>query len=613
MRHFKRQWLLCATLLCAVGLDIPAPAAEQARLPGAPGPAPSEAAPAAPASATLTAREITNYVPVTDAMLKAPKPEDWLMYRGNYAGWGYSPLDKINKANVRTLQLAWSRAMAPGDNEITPIVYNGVMYLANPNDVIQAIDAATGDLLWEYKHPLPPRDQLHNHQGEHKRSLALYGNFVVFVTFDNIVVGLDARTGKRVWATPRGGDGYVTNSSGVIVANGMIVAGSTANGYGGGYVSGHDARNGEELWRKEVIPHPGEPGDETWAGTPFESRWHTGVWGHITYDPDLDLVYYGSSGVAPASEAQRNAPGATMAGTDTRFAVHPKTGEIVWRHQTLPRDNWDQECTFEMMVINTAVNPDPNASGMMAINPDARKGPRKTITGIPCKTGIAWSFDAANGEFLWAKQTVQQNLVAAIGPKGQVTVNEDMVMKDVTKTYNICPTYEGGRDWPMGAYSPKTNVMFVPMSNLCIDVKTKPNMPTPAQGYNTAATARFPAGKDKIGRIDAISVETGKTVWSWETRVANYSPVLATAGGLLFNGGMDRYLRAHDVDTGNVLWQTRLPAQTVGGTISFSVGGRQYIAISAGGGALAALQVGMTPEADMTPGSNAIYVFALPQ
>ena len=590
-----RQSLLGAALLCAAT------------------PVSSAQAPASAANQTLTVKEITNFVPVTDAILRAPKPDDWLMYRGNYAGWGYSPLDKINKTSVKNLQLVWSRAMAPGDNEITPIVYNGVMYLANPNDVIQAIDAATGDLLWEYKHPLPSRDQLHNHQGEHKRSLALYGNFVVFVTFDNIVVGLDAKTGKRVWANPRGGDGFVTNSSGVIVANGMIVAGSTANGYGGGYVTGHDARNGEELWRKEVIPHPGEPGDETWAGTAFENRWHTGVWGHITYDPDLDLVYYGSSGAGPASEAQRGTMGGTMAGTDTRFAVHPKTGEIVWRHQTLPRDNWDQECTFEMMVINTAVNPDARAGGMLSINPDAKKGPRKTLTGIPCKTGIAWSFDAATGEFLWAKQTTAQNLVANIDPKGKVTVNEDMVMKDVTKTYSICPTYAGGRDWPMGAYSPKTNVFFVPLTNLCIDVKTKPDTPTPAQGYNTSATGKFAPGKDKVGRIDAISAETGRTVWSWETRVSNYSPVLATGGGLLFNGGMDRYLRALDVDNGKVVWQTRLPSQVVGGAVTYAVNGRQYVAVSAGGGALANLQVGMTPEADMTSGSNAIYVFALGQ
>jgi len=597
MRYSFRASLLSTVLLCAIG---PAGYAAQA--------------PAGNAAAnTLTVKPVANFVPVTDAMIRAPKPEDWLMYRGNYAGWAYSQLDKINKTNVKNLQLVWSRAMAPGDNEITPIVYNGVMYIANPNDVIQAIDATSGDLLWEYKHPLPPRDALHNHQGEHKRSLALYGNFIIFVSFDNIVVGLDARTGQRMWQQARGGDGYVTNSSGVLVANGMVIAGSTANGYGGGYISGHDAKNGEELWRKEVIPHPGEPGDETWGGSPFEKRWHTGIWGHITYDPDLDLVYYGSSGVAPASEAQRNAPGATLAGTDTRFAVHPKTGEIVWKHQTLPRDNWDQECTFEMMVINTPVNPDASAAGMLSINPDARKGPRKTITGIPCKTGIAWSFDAANGEFLWAKQTVEQNLVAKIDPKGLVTVNEDMVMKDVTKTYAICPTYAGGRDWPMGAYSPKSNVFFVPLTNLCINVKTKPDTPTPAQGYNTTAVGRFATGKDKVGRIDAISAETGKTVWSWETRVSNYSPLLATAGGLLFNGGLDRYLRALDADNGQVIWQSRLPSQTVGGAVTYAVNGRQYVAISAGGGALAGLQMGMTKEADMTSGSNAVYVFALPQ
>ena len=312
--------------------------------------------------------------------------------------------------------------------------------------MIQAIDAATGDLLWEYRHPLPPRESFHSTHGQRKRSIALYGDYVYTITWNNIVVALDARTGERVWQTDRGGDLFVSNSTGPIVANGVVVAGSTCQVAGHGcYVTGHDARTGRELWRNEMIPRPGEPGDETWAGSPFESRWMTGVWGHLTYDPELDLVYYGSSAVGPASEAQRNMPGATMAGTNTRFAVRPRTGEVIWKHQVLPRDNWDQECTFEMMVINTPVNPDP-AAGMLSVNPDARRGPRKTLTGIPCKTGIAWSFDAATGEFLWAKPTNEQNLVAQIDSKGLVTVNEDVVLKEVGKTYSICPTYGGGRD-----------------------------------------------------------------------------------------------------------------------------------------------------------------------
>jgi alcohol dehydrogenase (cytochrome c) len=569
--------------------------------------------PATPPPPTKTLRAVSNFVPATDQTMRSPKPEDWMVHRGNYQAWGYSPLDKINKANVKTLQLVWSRAMEPGINQASPLVYNGVMYIGNPGDVIQAIDAATGDLMWEYRHPLPPAEKFRNNIGQRKRSIALYGDYVYTVTWDNIVVALEARTGKLAWKTDRGGDFFVSNSMGPIVANGVVVAGSTCQVAGHGcYVTAHDAKTGKELWRNEMIPRPGQPGDETWAGSPFESRWMTGVWGQLTYDPDLDLVYYGSTGVGPASEAQRKMPGATMAGTNTRFAVRPKTGEIVWKHQVLPRDNWDQECTFEMMIINTPVNPE--ATGMLSVNPNARRGPRKTLTGVPCKTGIAWSFDAASGEFLWAKATTEQNLVAKIDPKGFVTVNEDAVLKELGKTYHVCPTYNGGRDWPQGAYNPKSNVMFVPLTNLCIDTAARMDRgPDPSFVYNTNNTAKFATGKDKVGRIDAISVETGKTLWTWETRVTNYSPILATGSGLLFNGSMDRYLRALDADNGKVLWQTRLAGQAVGGTVSYSVNGRQYIATTAGGGPIAAGGVGMTPEADTTSGGNALYVFALPQ
>jgi alcohol dehydrogenase (cytochrome c) len=572
---------------------------------------------AAPQSPTRTIRAVTNLNPITDEMLRSPKPEDWLLYRGNYQGWGYSPLTQINRANVKNLQLVWSRVMEDGSNEITPVIHDGVMYLGNPGDVIQAIDAATGDLLWQYRHPLPPKEHFPIALGQSKRSISLYGDRVIFATWDNTIVALDAKTGERVWETKRGGDLYVQNSSGPVVANGIVVAGSTCQVAAFGcYVTGHDVRSGEELWRNELIPHPGQPGDETWGGAPFEKRWMTGVWGLLTYDPELDLVYYGSSGAGPASEAQRGTIGGTMAGTDTRFAVKPRTGEIVWKHQTLPRDNWDQECTFEMMVINSPVNPDPNAQGMLSVNPDARKGPRKTLTGVPCKTGIAWSFDAATGEFLWAKQTVQQNLISRIDPKGLVTVNEDSILKDVNKTYRICPTYTGGRDWPMGAYNPQTNVMFVPLFNACIDSKARTDREIDAKYvYNTTNTLRFPDGKDKAGRIDAISVETGRTLWSWETRGVDYSPILATGSGLLFNGAMDRYLRALDADTGQVVWQTRLPAIVSGGAATYSVNGRQYIAVAAGGAGRNGLgnYRAMVPDVDMADGGNAIYVFALPQ
>jgi len=566
-------------------------------------------------SSTTTQRTVSNFVTVTDQMMRAPKPEDWMMHRGNYQAHGYSPLEQINKTNVKGLQLVWARVMEPGINEMTPLVYNGVMYLGNPGDVIQAIDATNGDLMWEYRHPLPAMTSFKANHGQRKRSIALSGDNVYFATWDNFIVALEARTGKLAWQTNRGGDFYVSNSSGPIVVGGIVVAGSTCQvAPHGCYVTGHDAKTGEELWRNTMIPRPGQPGDETWAGSPFESRWMTGVWGQLTYDPELDLVFYGSSAVGPASETQRNMPGATMTGTNTRFAVKPKTGEVVWRHQVLPRDNWDQECTFEMMVINSPVNPDASAAGMLSVNPDARRGPRKTLTGIPCKTGIAWSFDAANGEFLWAKQTVEQNLVSRIDPKGFVTVNEAAVLKEVGKYYHVCPTFNGGRDWPSSAYNPKSNVMYVQLLNLCIDLRARADRDAAPQFvYNVDANTKFASGRDKVGRIEAISVETGKTVFTYENRASNYSPVLATGGGLLFNGSMDRYLRAIDAENGQVLWQTRLASQAAGGTITYSVNGRQYIAIPAGGGGINAAAVKMTPEVDSVSGGNAVYVFALPQ
>ncbi len=332
MRYPIRHLLLSIALLCVVG------ARGDAQAPAQDAPPPQKTVP--------------NFVPVTDAMLRSPKPEDWLLYRGNYQGWGYSPLEQINKGNVKNLQLVWSRMMAPGLNEITPIVHDGVMYLGNPGDVIQAIDAGTGDLFWEYRHPLPAREEFPAIHGQRKRSISLYGDKVIFATWNNFIVGLDARTGRRVWQSNRGGNLFVQNSSGPIVMNGVVVAGSTCQVAGFGcYVTGHNVTDGEEVWRNEMIPRAGQPGYDTWGGAPFDKRWMTGVWGLLTYDPDLDLVYYGSSGAGPASEAQRGTIGGTMAGTNTRFAVKPKTGEVVWKHQTLPRDNWDQECTFEMMII----------------------------------------------------------------------------------------------------------------------------------------------------------------------------------------------------------------------------------------------------------------------
>jgi alcohol dehydrogenase (cytochrome c) len=565
---------------------------------------------------TISPHPLQSYAPVTDAVLTKPDPADWIMMRGNYQGWGFSTLKQIDKTNVKGLQLVWARTMEAGINEATPIVHNGVMFLGNPNDVVQAIDATSGELLWQYRRNLPPLQAFRgNFWGQRKRSIFLYDDKLYTVTKDNFLVALDAKTGKELWEVNRGGDLYATNTTGPIVVNGVVIAGSNCQEAPFGcFVTGNDAATGKELWRNNVIPKKGEPGDETWGGVPFEQRWMTGVWGPITYDPELNMAFYGSSGVGPASEAQRHAIGASLAGTDTRFAVDPATGKIIWKHQVLPEDNWDQECTFEMMPIATPVHPDAGATGMMAMGRRATSAGRKTLTGVPCKTSIMWSFDEAKGDFLWAKSTVFQNLVSSIDAKGKVTVNPDQVMRDINKVYHQCPTHSGGRDWPFAAYSPQTNVMYVQLQNLCTDYKVRAdNIPSkPGDQYNTSGKPMVADGSTNIGRLDAISVETGKTLWSWETPASNYSPVLATAGGLLVNGGMDRYLRAFDQTDGKVLWQTRLGSQVFGAPVTFSMAGRQYIAVAAGGG-YNTVSPTVRPDIDQASGGNMVYVFALPQ
>ncbi len=557
--------------------------------------------------------QITDYVPVTDEMLANPPAEDWLTYRQNLQGWGFSPLDQINVDNVDGLQLVWSRAMESGSNEGTALVHDGVMFVANPRDVIQAIDAISGELIWEYRRQLPPVAEL-NALGEHTRSVSLYEDLIIYVSWDNAIVALDAATGQVAWETPRGEADLIGNSSGPIIADGVVIAGSTCQFAGFGcYVTGHDASSGEELWRNYLIPRAGEPGDDTWGGAPFESRWMTGVWGGISYDPETGLVYYGSSGAGPASETVRGTPGGSMAGTNTRFAVDPATGEVAWSHQVLPRDNWDQECTFEMINVTSPVNPNPDAQGMLAVNTETSSEARRLHVGVPCKTAVTWAFDAETGEFIYAKETTEQNLIDSVDPEsGLVEINEELVLTEVFETYAMCPTFIGGRDWPTTAYNPENNVLYVPLNNMCADVTPFTDEPIPADVYATENVNYVTPGMENVGRIDAINIETGDTVWTYEQPAGLYAPILATAGDLLFTGGYDRYFRAIDQASGEVVWQTRLPATVHGHATSFAVDGTQYIAVMSGGALAGGEFLGVNPDIDATTGSNALFVFALP-
>jgi alcohol dehydrogenase (cytochrome c) len=553
--------------------------------------------------------------PVTDAMLRNPAPADWLMWRRTLNSWGYSPLDQINKTNVGQLTMVWSRPLTAGIQEGTPLVHDGVMFMPNPLDVIQAIDAATGDPIWEYRRSLPEDIGKSVPFPAINRNVAIYGNTIIDTSADDYVYALDVGTGTLVWETQilNHREHAAQQTSGPIVANGRVISGRGCEPTGGPdacVITAHDARTGKELWRRRTIPATGEKGDETWGDVPFESRWHVGTWMVPSYDPELDLIYFGTSVTSPA-------PKFLLAGNSRQYLYHDSTlalradsGAIAWYYQHLV-DHWDLDHPFERLLVDTAVS--PSRDQVPWINPRLKSGEkRRVMTGIPGKTGVVYTLDRQTGEFLWARPTIQQNVVDDVdGATGAVTVNPETTFTASGQSRFVCPSLNGGKNWQAGAYSPLTNTMYYPLQNTCMTATAQIDKPTLASLYGFASKNQIAPGTDNVGTIHAISVETGRTVWKYEQRAATQS-LVATGGRLLFGGDANGRFRAFDQDTGKVLWEVNLGSQVTGYPISYSVDGRQYVAVSTGGSLATGGTNGLTPE--LRPGSaNNLFVFALPK
>ena len=559
--------------------------------------------------------QVKPFTPVTDAVLQNPDPADWLMWRRTLDSWGYSPLDEVNRDNVDELRMVWSRALTTGrQQQGTPLVYDGVMYMPNPRDVIQAIDAATGDLIWEYRRDRPDdlADYMIGSLIDTNRNLAIYGNLIIDTSADDYVFALDALTGQLVWETqildykvhP------ANQTSGPIIANGKVVSGRSCAPKGGPnacVIVAHDATTGAELWRRRLIPAPGEPGNDTWGGVPFEDRKHVGAWMVPSYDLALNLVYIGTSVTSPAPKFMLGGINNKHLYHNSTLALDADTGEIVWYYQHL-NDHWDLDHPFERLLVDTAVTPD--ATAVDWINPRLRPGGmRKVITGIPGKTGVVYTLDRETGEFLWATPTVTQNVISNIdGATGAVTENSEVVFTGEGQEVLACPHAVGGKDWEAGAYSPLTNTMYYPLRNVCARMMAS----TEGGSALYALTMRGQAapGTDQIGTVRAISVETGVTAWTYQQRAATMS-LVATGGGLVFGGDVNGRFRALDHETGEVLWEINLGSPVTGFPISYAVDGTQYVVVSTGNSITTAALGVLTPELQPSSGNN-LFVFALP-
>jgi len=486
--------------------------------------------------------------------------------------------------------------------------------MPNPRDVIQAIDAVTGDLIWEHRRDNPEDvyEKIAGFLSENNRNVAIYDRLIIDTSVDDHVFALDARSGDVVWDTEV--LDYTTHpaiqGSGPIIANGRVISGRSCLEPGGPdacVITAHDALTGAELWRRRTIPGPGEPGDETWGDVPFEERKHVGAWMVPSYDPELNLIYIGTSVTSPA-------PKFMLGGVENRHLYHNSTlaldadtGQIAWHYQHL-NDHWDLDHPFERLLVDTLVAPDPAAVDW--INPRLRPGERrKVITGIPGKTGLVYTLDRATGEFLWATPTVAQNVITHIdGATGAVTENGETVFTGLGQEVLSCPSWMGGKDWEAGAYSPLTNTMYYPLRNTCARVLS--TMDGGLAIYRLAARFQLAPGTDQLGTVRAISVETGRTRWIHEQRAGTMS-LVATGGGLVFGGDVNGRFRAFDQTTGDVLWEINIGSPVTGFPIAYAVNGRQYVAVSTGSAATASGLMGLTPELRPSAGNN-LFVFALP-
>ena len=550
------------------------------------------------AAAAVQAQD-RDFAPVTDAMLENPDPADWLSWRRTLDGWGYSPLDQITTDNAHRLQLAWSWGVAAGSQQTTPLVHDGVMYLANPGEIVQALDAVTGELLWEYRRDAASAGGSGARPaGGRHRNIAIYQDKIYLNSTDAHIVAIDARTGAEVWDTDVGGGVGYRYSSGSIVADGKVISGLTGCGLYRDdtcYIVGLDAETGGELWRTSTIARPGERGGDTWGDLPVMFRAGSDSWIPGSYDPITRTLFHGTSQAKPWARAARGTDGDALY-TNSTLALDPDTGAMKWYYQHLPGETLDMDEVFERILVDY--------------------DGRRSVFSMG-KIAVLWELDLETGRFRSAKDLGYQT-VADIDPtSGQVAYREG-TNPVLGEEVFWCPSTSGFKSWRAMSYHPATEAFYIP---LILNCETGVFGPVEMrEGGGGAGPVRrtnhfHPDSPDQLGEFLALSMRTGEVLWRHRFRTPINSAALTTGGGLAVAGDWDRHLYVFDAANGEILWQTRMPTSVQGFPISYAAGGRQYLAVPVGtGGASWTSQIPqqLTPEKRRPVGANAIFVFALP-
>jgi len=517
-----------------------------------------------------------------DRLLNAPKePQNWLTYSGSNMSQRYSPLTQITPENVKNLELQWVyQARSLEKFEATALVVDGIMYTVQaPNDVI-ALDAVTGRVFWTYQ--FTPSPAARPCCGRVNRGLAILGDTLFMGTIDAHLIAIDAKNGKPLWDTTvaKADAGYAITHAPLVVKDKVIVG--TAGGEYGirGFIAAYDVRTGKEAWRFYTIPGPGEPGHETWAG----DSWRTGgasVWMTGSYDPQSNLTYWGVGNPGPDYNGDLR-KGDNLY-SDSVVALDADTGKLKWYYQFSPHDEFD----YDSVQV-------PVLADMQWREKDGQMRPRKLMLWAN-RNGLFYALDRTTGEFLMGKPFVEVTWMNGFDEKGRpMRVPGKVATPEGTL---IFPGNHGGTNWNNPAFSPRTGLFYVGVwAGYSSVFKKEDDEYTEGRRYvGGGQRSAIPGGAttpvpptnlrnetEGYGAIRALDAATGERKWEFKMNDVTDAGILATASDLLFSGGREGYFFALDARNGALLWKALVGGTVASGPMTYSVGGRQYVAVAAG-------------------------------
>ena len=513
-----------------------------------------------------------------DRIVRADKePQNWLTYSGGFQSQRYSTLTQITPDNVKNLELQWVyQARSLEKFEATALVVDGILYTVQaPNDVL-ALDAVTGRIFWVYSYTPAPESR--PCCGRINRGLAVVGDTLFMGTIDAHLVAIDTKNGKPLWNTTvaKAESGYALTHAPLVVKDKVIVG--TAGGEYGirGFIAAYNVKTGKEVWRFYTVPGPGEPGNETWGG----DSWKTGggsIWVTGSYDPASNLTYWGVGNPGPDWNGDPR-PGDNLY-TDSVVALDADTGKLKWYYQFSPHDEFD----YDSVQV-------PVLADMQWTGKDGVKRPRKVMMWAN-RNGLFYVLDRTSGEFLLGKPFVEVNWMNGFDEKGRpMRVTGKVPTPEGTLIY---PGNQGGTNWYSPSYSPHTGLFYIPTwaDYSSIYVKGPQEYEEGRQYGGGFPRSAIPFGRTQQnfrkeeeghGAIRAVDPSTGERKWEFKMTDVTDAGILTTASDLLFSGGREGYFYALDARTGAPLWKANVGGTVASGAMTYSVGGRQYVAVAAG-------------------------------